>query len=118
SITSGGNTYTLAYDALGRCVSRTLNSATTYCIYDGEKPIVEYNSAGSVVARNLYGKAIDEILMRIDATYGTFYYQDDHEGSVTHLTNSTGGVTENYRYDVFGAPTINGGALTSSAYGN
>src|SRR5205823_10773580 len=45
-------------------------------------------------------------------------YQDDHEGSVTHLTNSAGGVIENYRYDVFGAPAINGGALTASAFGN
>ena len=118
SLNGNGNSYQLAYDAMGRCVSRTLNGATTYYIYDGEKPIVEYNSAGSVVARNLYGKAIDEILMRIDATRGTFYYQDDHEGSVTHLTNAAGSVIENYRYDVFGAPTINGGVLTASAFGN
>lgn len=120
SIMSGANNYNLAYDALGRCVSRTLNG-TTYYIYDGEKPIVEYSSAGVINAKNLYGKAIDEILMRTDPTVNggqPFYYQQDHEGNVTQLTNGTGGIIENYRYDVFGKPTINGGALTSSAFNN
>jgi RHS repeat-associated protein len=116
-ITGNGHTYSLLYDALGRCISRT-DGSTTYYIYDGDKPIMEYSQAGAVVARNLYGKGIDEILLRIDASLGTFYYQDDHEGSVTHLTNASGGVVENYRYDVFGAPTINGGARTDSAFGN
>jgi RHS repeat-associated protein len=121
SLNGNGNSYQLAYDAMGRCVSRTLNSATTYYIYDAEKPIVEYNSAGAVVARNLYGKAIDEILLRIDATLGTSYYQDDHEGSVTHLTNGSGSITEKYKYDVFGAPTIldgSGNTLSASAKNN
>ncbi len=121
SIVNGSNSYSLVYDALGRCVKRTLNGTTTYYIYDGEKPIVEYNSAGSVVGRNLYGKAIDEILMRIDGTYGTYYYADDHEGSVTHLLSSAGAILEHYRYDVFGAPSIedaNGSSLTASAYNN
>jgi RHS repeat-associated protein len=47
-----------------------------------------------------------------------YYYQQDHEGSVTHLTDGSGNVIETYRYDAFGAPTINGGALTASALGN
>ena len=106
SVSGNGHNYALLYDALGRCVKRTLDNATTFYIYDGEKPIAEYNSAGGVVARNLYGKGIDEILMRIDATLGTFYYQDDHEGSVTHLTSAAGAILERYRYDVFGAPSI------------
>ena len=50
-VTSGGsNNYYLYYDALGRCVKRSLNNnnaQTTYYIYDGEKPILEYSSAGS-----------------------------------------------------------------------
>jgi RHS repeat-associated protein len=117
-IVNGANTYQLAYDALGRCVKRTLNSAITYYIYDGEKPILEYNSAGAIVGRNLYGSAIDEVLMRVDATYGTYYYQDDHEGSITHLTSATGTVLENYRYDAFGLPTTNGVAGAPSAKNN
>jgi RHS repeat-associated protein len=123
SVTLGGNTYTLGYDALGRCVKRTLGTTTTYYIYDGEKPIVEYTSGGVVTAKNLYGKEIDEILMRTDSTVPAaqqpYFYQDDHEGSVTHLIdNANTAVIERYRYDVFGKPTINGGALTSSAFNN
>jgi len=111
---SGSNTYNLWYDALGRCVKRTVNGVDKYYIYDGERPILEYNYAGALVARNVYGKGIDEILMRTDYTFPsetldpgvTFYYQQDHEGSVTHLTDVNGAVIERYRYDVFGAPTI------------
>ena len=44
--------------------ARQLNGTTTYYIYDGEKPIVEYNSSNTIIARNVYGKGIDEILMR------------------------------------------------------
>lgn len=62
---------------------------------------------GVVVASNVDGKAIDEILMRTDNVLAqTFYYQQDHEGSITHVTNSSGALAERYRYDAFGAPTI------------
>ena len=107
---SGSNSYDLAYDALGRCVKRTLNGTPTYYIYDGEKPVLEYNSNGTIAARNLYGKGIDEILMRtVPAKNWTLYYQQDHEGSVTHLTNGSGRVIEKYKYDVFGEPTFYSG---------
>jgi RHS repeat-associated protein len=109
-VTSNAGTYILAYDALGRCVKRTLNGLTTYYIYDGEKPILEYRSGNlNNPAKNVYGKGIDEILMRYDPTLTqnqTFYYQQDHEGSVTHLIDTSGNLIETYRYDAFGAPAI------------
>jgi RHS repeat-associated protein len=108
-ISSAADTYEMVYDALGRCVKRTLNGVITYYVYDGEKPILEYNNVYQRVAANLYGKGIDEILMRTDYTVTpnvTTYYQDDHEGSVTHLTDGSGNVIERYKYDAFGAPTI------------
>jgi uncharacterized protein (TIGR02594 family) len=142
-VTFGTNTYDLAYDALGRCVKRTVHTTemddsrptptprpdptpyprptptpdpNKYYIYDGERPILEYASNGTLVGYNLYGKGVDEILMHYDPTLTqepkTFYYQQDHEGSVTHLTYSppTGvsPILEYYRYDVFGKPTIYG----------
>jgi RHS repeat-associated protein len=111
-VSNGTNIYKLYYDALGRCVKRSLTvgpTTTTYYIYDGEKPILDYKSSDPTnPAKNLYGKGIDEILMRTDPTVNggfPFYYGQDHEGSVTHLINRLGNVIESYRYDVFGAPT-------------
>ena len=59
-----GVSYQLAYDALGRCVKRTVNggqtTVTTFFIYDGEKPILEYDggAAHTLVGSNVYGKGI------------------------------------------------------------
>lgn len=123
-VSSGTNNYYLYYDALGRCVKRKLNNTTTYYVYDGEKPILEYNGGGALYARNLYGKGIDEILARLDVTVNGgqwFYYQQDHEGSVTHLTNGVGNTLEWYRYDAFGAPTVhawNGPQVDHTAFNN
>jgi RHS repeat-associated protein len=118
-------TYSLFYDALGRCVKRTLNNTTTYYIYDGEKPILEYKSNDLThPLKNVYGKGIDEILMRTENGINSgqpFYYFQDHEGSVTHLFNPSGNKIEMYRYDAFGAPTFYNGAgneITSTAYNN
>jgi RHS repeat-associated protein len=122
SVSAGSYTYNLYYDALGRCVKRTLNGVTTVYIYDGEKPILEYS--GTNVARNVYGKGIDEILMRSETGINggnPFYYQQDHEGNVTHLVNGSGNVIESYRYDAYGAPTFYNGSgtqISSTAYNN
>ena len=125
-VTATGLTYEVAYDALGRCVKRTANGDPTYYIYDGDKPILEYRSNGQI-ARNLYGKGVDEILMRTDPAVNggqAFYFQQDHEGSTTHLTNwnnGSGQIIERYRYDVFGAPIIyapNWTQRTTSSYNN
>jgi RHS repeat-associated protein len=89
-------------------VKRKLNNVTTYYVYDGEKPILEYNGSGGLFARNVYGKGVDEILARLDVTVNGahwFYYGQDHEGSATHLINASGDVIESYQYDAFGAIT-------------
>jgi RHS repeat-associated protein len=72
------------------------------------------------VGRNLYGKGIDEILRR---AYGaqTYYFQQDQNGNVTQLTNPSGAIVEQYKYDAFGAVTIFdalGNQLPATAYNN
>jgi RHS repeat-associated protein len=120
----GSNNRYFFYDALGRCVKRspTISDGnnTTWYIYDGDKPIVEYASSTSIVGRNVYGKGVDEILMRINPGMNNgdpIYYAQDHEGSVTHLLNGctapttqTGNVLEKYAYDAFGVPTFMDGS--------
>jgi len=126
SAATGTTTYSMVYDALGRCVKRTLSSGpTTYYLYDGEKPILEYDASGTPVGINVYGKGIDEILERVaigsDNQSHVYFLQQNHEGSVTLLTDSTGSVVERYRYDAYGAPTIYSGnwtQLSNTAYNN
>src|SRR5262249_38064199 len=122
-ISAPGLTWGFAYDALGRRVKWTVNGDSTYFIYDGDKPILEYRSNGQI-ARNLYGKGVDEILQRTDPAVNggqAFYFQQDHEGSTTHLTNVSSQIIERYRYDAFGLPTIyapDWTGRTGSSYGN
>ncbi len=121
SASNGVTTYSMTYDALGRCMKRTLsNGPTTYYVYDGDKPVLEYDGSGTSVGTNVYGKGVDEILERVAA--GVVYYpQQDHEGSVMLLTDSGGGAIERYRYDAFGAPTFytgTWGARSNTIYDN
>jgi hypothetical protein len=78
-------------------------------VYEGEKPILEYKANGALAGWNLYGKEIDEILMRADYVVipggQGYFYQQDHLGSVTHLTGWAGEIIEKYSYDAYGAPT-------------
>ena len=118
-ITAGSNSYTLYYDALGRCVKRTstgVNAGTTNYVYDGDKPILE---SGATSATNVYGVGIDEIVLRTVGSIN-YYYYEDHEGSITHVANGNA-LAEKYRYDAFGAPSIfssTGQPLNSSTINN
>lgn len=113
-------------------MTRTLNNVVTYYVYDGEKPILEYKAGGANNGWNVYGKGVDEILQRgylSGSTWVWYFYQQDHEGNVTHLTDTTGAVLERYKFDAFGKPVIYNaagtiiydaaaGIFTGSAYNN
>ncbi len=114
---SGLHLYRLGYDALGRLVRRTWGDgpgmSVTYYIYDGEKPIYEFDPNGGTPSTNIYGRGIDEILYRSNHGSGQHFMQD-HEGSVIAVLGGNGALLEWYRYDAFGAPmSIKDGAGTS-----
>jgi RHS repeat-associated protein len=110
SVSGNGNSYYAAYDAFGRCVKRTLNGNTIYYTYDGPHSIYEWKADGSRAGWNVYGQGIDEILLRADYVSDPngngqgFFYQQNGQGSVIHLTNFSGQPIESYRYDAFGTP--------------
>ena len=124
SVSNGNTGITFSYDAFGRCVKRLIDGwSAKYSYYDGEKELLECGVGGGASYRNVYGKGIDEILMRTDNTLGpvTFYYQQDHNGNVTHITDAGGLIKERYQYDAFGGHVIYNAAGTKidvSGYAN
>ena len=104
-------TITYAYDAQGRRVSKTVNGTVTKYVYDGARVIAEYDGAGQLLRKYIYGPGLDEpVLMQVGTT--RYYYLFDSLGSVIGLTDASGGLFEAYRYSVYGQP------LQASTVGN
>jgi RHS repeat-associated protein len=94
------------YDALGRRVSRigkTLGS--TKYVYDGLDVVMDDDfEMGIVKYQN--GPGIDDKLKMVVGGQAKYFLQD-HLGSTTGLTDSTGAVTSSASYDSFGNSTNN-----------
>jgi RHS repeat-associated protein len=104
-------TITYAYDALGRRVSKTVNGTVTNYVYDGSRVIAEYDGAGQLLRKYVYGPGLDEpVLMQAGVT--RYYYLFDSLGSAIGLTDTSGNLVEAYRYSPYGQP------LQSSTVGN
>lgn len=115
SATKAGTTATYKYDPLGRRIDKTVNGTSTTFFYDGDQVIAEYDGAGNLIKKYIYGTGIDEpICLNVIASgsEAIYYYHYDGLGSVTNLTDSSGATAESYSYDVFGKPN------TTSSIGN
>jgi RHS repeat-associated protein len=114
----GSHSATFAYDAVGRCVRRIIDNATTVLTYDQWTPVVEWDANGNSVATNAYGARGDEILSRAAGSTQLFY-KSDPMGNVRFLLNGSGTIVEKYIYDAFGLPTItqfNGSQPTNNRF--
>jgi RHS repeat-associated protein len=122
SNSASGRSAAFVYDAIGRCVRRTITvgatTTTTVLTYDQWTPIVEWDGNGNSTATNIYGLGDDEILYRSSGST-QWYYKSDPMGNVRFLLNSAGAVIEKYVYDAFGSPTItnfNGSSPTTNRF--
>src|SRR3989475_7551253 len=119
SVITSSSTTSYAYSADGRRLKRVLAGATTYFGNDPAGPggyedtIEEYTSTGTKTATYVHGTSADELLGYKTAAW--YSYHEDALGSVTRLTNSSGGTTSTYRYDAFGA--IRGQTGSTNTYG-
>ncbi len=109
-----GQTVGYGYDALGRRSSRTANGVTTNFLYDGADVAVDRENGVSKV-EYLNGAGVDEKLRQTDIGIASYYFLQDHLGSTSALTNSSGGlIGQPFQYEAFGASTSS--SLTRYGY--
>jgi RHS repeat-associated protein len=90
---------TFAYDSLGRRVEKVVGATTTGYTYEGEDILREI--AGATTTYYVHGPGIDEPLAK-EVSGASTYYHADALGSVLKMTNASGTVTHEYRYDAYG----------------
>jgi RHS repeat-associated protein len=67
-------------------------------------------TVNSTASTTLYLYGLNGLIATTDGSGTTRYYLQDGPGSTAQLTDTTGAVTDNYTYDVFGAVTAHTGA--------
>jgi RHS repeat-associated protein len=107
SMTEGTVTVTLAYDADGNRVAKTVNGVTTRYLVDDLNPtgyaqVVEEVTAGTVTRQYTYGLQRISQTQQIANAWTPAFYGYDGAGTVRLLTDSTGTVTDTYDYDAWG----------------
>jgi RHS repeat-associated protein len=106
-----GTAAAYAYDPLGRRTKKTVNSASTFFLQDGDDEVGEYTAAGAIQRRFVPGDTIDEPISMIDYTIAgnpKTYFHTDKQGSTIAMTDASGNLAEGpYKYDGYGngAPT-------------
>ncbi len=99
-----------SYDPLGRRLSKIVDSVVTSYLDSGDREIAEYDGAGVLLRRYVYGSGLDEPIATVSASGAHSFNHQDGLGSVVALTDDTGTVTDRYNYGPFGE--------TSSLAGN
>ena len=115
TLPSSGGTVTFKYDPFGRRIQKifiTGTTTTTNYLYDGDHDIEELNASGTIVARYLQGRNVDEPLAESRSST-TSFYEADGLGSITSLTNSSGAIANSYTYDSHGNLTATSGSVVN-----
>ena len=92
------------YDGLGRRVEKEVIGGTTNVtryVYDNEDILLELDGNNNIVARYTHGPGIDEPLV-MEKGGQNYYYHADGLGSITEITNQSGGAIQRYTYSSFG----------------
>ena len=102
---SGPVAGSFVYDAFGRRQRKTIDGTITDVVYDGPNPVRQ--AVGSNTVDLLAGLGIDEYLTRTDSS-GPRDLLTDALGSTVGLSDSSGTIQTEYRYEPFGATTVSG----------
>lgn len=110
---------TYQYDAFGRKIKKSINNKVSQYTYQGFNRIEERDGNDILKSKLVFENMLTPV--QIETNDVPFYYHQNHLGSIEMLTNSSGNVSEQYRYDVYGKPEIfdgNGNSIPGSVTGN
>ncbi|WKZ57695.1 MAG: RHS repeat-associated core domain-containing protein [Bdellovibrionota bacterium] len=104
------------YDAFGRLVRTKDSGLATVYIFDGQRVIGEY-SDGAPSAVYTWG-ADGVVARRVLSGGARRWYHYGPQGETRYLTDSSGSVTDTYRYTAYGVPlSTSGSSLNPFRYG-
>lgn len=109
-----------AYDANSRMVKATENGIPdAWTVYDalGNRVAVKVNDVWTFMIYDAFGKLAAEYGQADEGTGGVSYIQQDWQGSVRTITNSSGFVTSRTDHQAFGEPIGAGVGLRSTSQG-
>jgi RHS repeat-associated protein len=106
---------TLDYDPEGRLVRYNYPGRDRRQLYDGQHLAAEYDEAGVMLNRYVFGPGVDAPLVQYEGagTNGKSYLYADQQGSIVATANAAGAVTESVKYGPFGE-TPGGNKLLSN----
>ncbi|MGD9597237.1 MAG: RHS repeat-associated core domain-containing protein [Steroidobacteraceae bacterium] len=103
---SGAKSGSLAYDPLGRLWQASTASGVTRFVYDGDRLIAEYSSAGTLLRRYVHGAGVDEPLVWYEgaavSAAARRYLHTDHQGSIVAVSSASGTLQQIQTYDAYG----------------
>ncbi len=98
------------YDALDNRIETTTNGVSTWTLYSGSSPIMDFTGAGALAVRYLQGPM--GVLSRQTSTGAVAWYLADQLGTVRDLIDNSGNVIDHVDFSAFGmvlgetAPTV------------
>jgi RHS repeat-associated protein len=102
---TGGAGLSLAYDPIGRLLQSTSASTVTQFLYDGDRLVAEYSSAGAVLRRYVHGPGTDTPIVWYEGSGLTTrnWLHPDERGSIVATSDGSGAGTV-YTYGPYGEP--------------
>lgn len=96
--------YRFYYDPMHRLIYST--QTATRLEYDSDKLVAEYDSAGNVLRRYVFGPNVDEPLVWYEGTGAgdKRWLAADGQGSIVSITNGSGSTLAINTYDEYGIP--------------
>ena len=98
------------YDVEGRRVGEWVDADgagpeepdQVWTVFDGVNPYMDFDGAGLLKTRYLYGPGIDELFARIGTGEDPQWYLADRLGSVRQIVDGAGTILDEISYDSFG----------------